>query len=563
MSIKKKIKETGATFTPKLLADFLAMKLIEVSDVKNPLILDPACGDGELLMSISEKLIKLGNSFHIKGFDLDMDYLSIAENRLSKLNQNGKIELLNSDFLDQVIIQGSENLNLFSQSMANCNNIADIVIANPPYVRTQVLGQERAQQLANQFGLKGRVDLYYPFLMAMTASLKIGGIIGVITSNRFLFTKSGECIRQFLSNNYDIIEVIDLGDTKLFDAAVLPAIFIGKKINNNCIVEKRASFIKIYETQKIENEVVVKNNITEALTDKDPGYFKIDNKQFFKSKGILRYDVNSRELWRMFSEHENEWIEKIEASKSFLIKDYFKVRVGIKTTADKIFIKHNWNSLEDNMPEEELLHELISQENIKKWKLNDKKKLSVLYTHYSENGTKKVIDLERYPKAKSYFESYKLELSGRKYIIDANRNWYEIWVSQNPLYFKFPKIVFPDISDSSRFFYDNTGKIVNGNCYWFFAETKEQIDLLHLIQGVSNTKFMTKYHDLVFNNKLYSGKRRYISQYVENYPMPNPKSEYSKEIIRIVKYINNSPNEKFDSEEEEIEMLTQKAFNFS
>lgn len=64
----------------------------------------------------------------------------------------------------------------------------------------------------------------------MTESLKEGGILGVITSNRYLSTKSGESIRQYLSANYDILELIDLGDTKLFEAAVLPAIFIGKKL---------------------------------------------------------------------------------------------------------------------------------------------------------------------------------------------------------------------------------------------------------------------------------------------------------------------------------------------
>ena len=51
----------------------------------------------------------------------------------------------------------------------------------------------------------------------------------MITSNRYISTKSGGDIRKFLLDNYDIIEIIDLGDTKLFNAAVLPAIFIGKK----------------------------------------------------------------------------------------------------------------------------------------------------------------------------------------------------------------------------------------------------------------------------------------------------------------------------------------------
>ena len=60
--------------------------------------------------------------------------------------------------------------------------------------------------------------------MAMTNALKKGGILGVITSNRYISTKSGSDIRKYLLDNYEIIEIIDLGDTKLFDAAVLPAI---------------------------------------------------------------------------------------------------------------------------------------------------------------------------------------------------------------------------------------------------------------------------------------------------------------------------------------------------
>ncbi len=93
-------------------------------------------------------------------------------------------------------------MDLFSQKIES--EYADIVIANPPYVHTQILGSEKAQKIAKRFNLKGRVDLYYPFLIAMTNVLKKGGLLGVITSNRYLFTKSGETIRKFLLENYEL-----------------------------------------------------------------------------------------------------------------------------------------------------------------------------------------------------------------------------------------------------------------------------------------------------------------------------------------------------------------------
>jgi hypothetical protein len=73
------------------------------------------------------------------------------------------------------------------------------------------------------------------------------GIIGVITSNRFLYTRSGESIREFLKAKLNIMEIYDLGDTKFFDAAVLPAIIIGEK-KNLTVSSTKTTFSKIYQS---------------------------------------------------------------------------------------------------------------------------------------------------------------------------------------------------------------------------------------------------------------------------------------------------------------------------
>jgi type I restriction-modification system DNA methylase subunit len=44
------IKSSGATFTPAALADFLSDKILKYADAKESVILDPACGDGALLV---------------------------------------------------------------------------------------------------------------------------------------------------------------------------------------------------------------------------------------------------------------------------------------------------------------------------------------------------------------------------------------------------------------------------------------------------------------------------------------------------------------------------------
>jgi adenine-specific DNA-methyltransferase len=559
------IKNSGATFTPTELADFLASKIFAELNSKfatSYTILDPACGEGELLSSIARKFKSLGNPINIdiKGFDTNIDYIVSTKSNLEEF-KNYAVDIQNQDFLETTGVC-KEPMDLFSPIVES--EYADIVIANPPYVRTQILGSEKAQQIAKRFNLKGRVDLYYPFLIAMTNVLKKGGLLGVITSNRYLFTKSGETIRKFLLENYELLEVIDLGDTKIFDAAVLPAIFIGRKKANKKQLSEPCRFAKIYEELNgLGKQTIQSNSLFDVLNSQDSGTYLVNEKKYNLNIGLLKHTSNKADIWQMTNNNENDWIEKIKSNTSFLIGDRFNVRIGVKSCADKVFIKESWDK-ETYRPEDALFKKLISQENIQRWCFSAENDLKILYPHYSEKGKRLVIDLNDYPNAKAYFETYKEQLSGRKYLMDAGRNWYEMWVPQNPAFWVLPKLVFPDISVDARFYYDENGSVVNGNCYWIVAQSDQEKELLFLIQGIANSDLMSRYHDLCFNNKLYSGRRRYFSQYIEKYPIPNPKSESSKQIVEIVKQLNQLSAQKKDVSEleKELNCLVDKAFCF-
>ncbi len=551
------IKQNGVHFTPKKLGDFLSDKILNHCHLNGNLIniLDPSCGEGQLLSSISEKLdSKL--SVKLNGFDTDKNYIKKAK---KNLNQNKfQYEIRNNDFLE--IAPANTERNLFSSS-ENKTELYDIIIANPPYVRTQVLGAEKSQQIASKYKLKGRVDLYYPFLIGMTNMLKENGIIGVLTSNRYLFTKSGESIRNFLRENFEILEIIDLGDTKFFDAAVLPAIFIGKKKTTNKNGKSFPKFSKIYEEFNTipENFKELKN--IESILYESEGTYKIDEKYYKKTEGILKFPHKKSDLWILQSQKENDWVNKIDSNSKYKIEDFFKVKVGVKTTADNVFIRNDWNTLNLECPEDEILKPLLSQESISKWNNKKDEKLKILYPYNSINNKKNLLDIDKFPKAKKYFKNHKEQLQSRKYLIEAKRAWYEIWVTQNPSLWNYPKIVFPDISLEPRFSIDQTGSIVNGNCYWITAQTDKEKDLLFLIQGIANSKIITKYHDLCFNNKLYSGRRRYFSQYVEKYPLPDINSEEARNIIEISKKLNNEKSlHEIDKLEKELEIMVAKAF---
>jgi adenine-specific DNA-methyltransferase len=100
-----------------------------------------------------------------------------------------------------------------------------------------------------------------------------------------------------------------------------------------------------------------------------------------------------------------------------------------------------------------------------------------------------------------------------------------------------PKVVFPDISPDARFFMDTKGCLVDGNCYWITTNDPTDENLLLLILGVANSALMTRYHGLAFQNKLYAQRRRYLTQYVTEYPLPDRDTAASQKVIKVVRQL--------------------------
>jgi hypothetical protein len=86
-------------------------------------------------------------------------------------------------------------------------------------------------------------------------------------------------------------------------------------------------------------------------------------------------------------------------------------------------------------------------------------------------------------------------------VLKAGRAWYEIWVPQQPDAWGAPKLVWPDISDRPKFFLDNSGSIVNGDCYWLSCGELSP-DEIALALAVANSTFALQYYDLCCGNRL-------------------------------------------------------------
>lgn len=556
-------KAGGATYTPKILADFVAQRIVEIAGTlptDRPLrILDPAIGHGALLVSLLEHLANQpGLNIEVYGFETDSKALDTAAKRLGEHFPGVLLHFEPGNFLEFVLEHFGAGGQGF-QFRRSVPEAYDLIIANPPYVRTQIMGAAQAQLLAEQFGLAGRVDLYYAFILGISQVLEPQGIAGIIVSNRFMSTRSGASVRQALLQRFNIRHAWDLGDTKLFEAAVLPAVLLVEGKDAHKL--EAPAFTSIYQTTDPAT-----GKATDPITALDgEGVIEVeDGRHFQVLHGKLDTNGTPDGVWRIATEAADTWLATVEAHRWGTFRDIGKIRVGVKTCADKVFIGNHWQ----NMPpahRPELLKPLSTHHIARRFKsLAAEQPSQILYPHELVQGRRRAVDLARYPRSQAYLETHRALLEGRKYLIEAGRAWYEIWVPQDPDAWQQAKLVFRDIAEEPTFWIDLEGSVVNGDCYWLISQDPAQTDLLWLAVAVGNSTFIERFYDLRFNNKLYAGRRRFITQYVEQFPLPNPETPTSKKIIEKAKAIyERMPSPEAELLQKETDELIGKAFGLA
>jgi hypothetical protein len=533
-------KSDGATYTPAVLAQFVAEQMLRVAKLPTHgkiRVLDPAVGDGALLDELVKQIpLATRKRLEVVGYDTNPEAIRVATLRLRQDFPYLSLHLEQKDFLEHVLnLQDCGDL----FSIGEVQEPFHLVIANPPYVRTQIMGARQAQQLAKRFGLSGRVDLYYPFLLAISQVLAMEGVAGVITSNRFMTTKSGQAVRRELLSRFRILHAWDLGDTKLFGAAVLPSVLLAHGVagRKNSRID-RIAYSSIYETN--DPASLDTNDALAALAVEDDTVVALpDGRRFRVRHGALDNGGDSEAVWRIATQSTDEWLTTVETNTWQTFRRIGKIRVGVKSTADKVFIRNDWDDLPGGCPE--LLRPLITRHCARRFKADvptkSKHIKEILYPHeVTENG-RSAVDLDLYPKAARYLEQHRDVLQARTYVIEAGRQWYELWVPQDPAAWSSPKLVFLDISDKPVFWIDTDGGVINGECYWLRCQNDGEQDLLWLALAVANSTFIEVFYDHRFNNKLYAGRRRFITQYVEQFPLPDPNREETKTIVALTKEI--------------------------
>ncbi len=105
----------------------------------------------------------------------------------------------------------------------------DVVIGNPPYVRQELLGDQKNYFRQKYKVYHGVADLYTYFFERGLGLLSEQGLFGIIVANKWMRAAYGEPLRRWLKSQ-NIKQIIDFGDLQVFQGATTyPCIFISGK----------------------------------------------------------------------------------------------------------------------------------------------------------------------------------------------------------------------------------------------------------------------------------------------------------------------------------------------
>lgn len=408
----------------------------------------------------------------------------------------------------------------------------DIVIANPPYVRGDVLGDQKIElQRAFPRVYSGRADLYVYFYARAIDLLKPVGVLAFITSNKWIRAKYGKMLRLWLPTVVDPQEIADFGELRIFrEASTFPMVFTAYKNPYT----RRIRFTQFHEWD--ENGT----NVGEVINDLGQ---------------VLPEDAISEGEWRLVDRSTRQLLTKMRLSGSPLLR-YVDGQIfrGIVTGLNTVFVvdAETRKSLIDQAPHNtEIIKRFIVGDDVRRWNVTEKETY-IIFTYHG-------IDINRYPIILKHLEPYKEQLEQRA--TSDNHEWYELQQPQMGIYpfFEQPKIIYPEMAMEMRWAFDATGLYINNKAFTIPVED-------YFLYGVLNSAAVWEFLKntcTALGDPFHGGRLELRTTFISQIPIPDTTTDLRERIAaqsrRCLDAAASAP-EKLPALEAELNALVYQAY---
>ncbi len=327
----------------------------------------------------------------------------------------------------------------------------DIIIGNPPYIRHELLQKNHKEELKKRFKTAtGTTDLYVPFYELGYNLLKNDGMLGFITSNKWMRAKYGEKLRDFIKSKTSITHLLDLTGHKIFEDAI---------VHTNILIFRKQVSVKKHPL------IIAEAPFDSSLVDKNDRRIMQQNQL-----QITGYHLESNPLFWQIK-------QKIETIGTPLKQWEIKINRGILTGYNEAFIIDNATKeklVQADATSIEILKPLLRGRDIKRWHADwHGKWLIFVPWHFplQENSTihnaslkAETLFKQNYSAIYNHLLQYKDNLEKRnKAETGVHYEWYALqrWGATYHQDFEQEKIIYSEITKYLPFIYDDKGFYTN------------------------------------------------------------------------------------------------------
>ena len=361
----------------------------------------------------------------------------------------------------------------------------DVVIGNPPYVRQEMIKEQKPALKERYETFAGTADLFVYFYELAYKMLKEDATMGYICSNKFFASKYGEKLRELILKKMTIEKISNFGDKKVFEDAV---------VTSDITIFKKTIPIADYIFEIIDVNLLHSYDMQQSNLNQIGFIFlPIDNlrlKLKIEQKGInlKLWDISIKsgiktgfnEAFIINEEKKNELL-KLDPKNSEIIKPYLRGR-------DVARYAYSFQNL---------------------WLLN---------VHNNPP-----VNIENYPSIKEHLNGFYEKIANRS---DKGLTPYHLRNCAFLDDYEKEKVIWIELSDQGKFTLDTENHYVDMTIFFITGEA------LKYLLAVLNSKLIFWYFNLICAESGV-GTNRWKKVYVEQIPIPKI-SEEQQPFINLV-----------------------------
>jgi len=388
-------------------------------------LLDPGCGEGAFTVAAVRRLIRGGG--------IPRSFDDIADSILA-VEKDRRTAILCRELVRDTLISEKVSPKLASKLAQHWVTVGDflelefgqqfhLVIGNPPYVRQEAIGNRKLELYRSSLDcFYDRADLYVAFFEKGLKLLAHDGRLAFICPDRFTRNNYGRKLRALIVEQFAVEYVVDLAQASPFDPDVTcyPGIFV---VNRSSVKTNHVDYFRLTEATPKECDLVRRKRSNGLVT-----YHRFD--KWFS--GEQQWSIESPNHLALLRRLEDKCVALGDEASGC------RVGIGVATGADDVFIvDRNTDEIEND-----LLMPLVTTRDIAsgtvKWR-------GQCVINPFAGGTRELIDLKNFPKARSYFLRHRRRLEERNVAKRDQQRWYRTIDRVYPDLQTTRKLLIPDI----------------------------------------------------------------------------------------------------------------------